>query len=417
MILSCNQPRRIEPLNREPQYSIPIIGNISDQFISSVDSNQNGVVSGFVFNLQVNFRNRGIFSYEIIYSTRDDYYTYEKKLWKSKSNILVNEGLSYSENIFIDADSILKINKLKSSTISIYIKFKNQYGDVINIPGTSSNPVSTTEYNAQYKSIETTSEDRKNYIRSFDFNINEYDNKFDVNRNSYIQLPSKLGITFNSYPNTSNSYYALLKYRTSYNDPYSTLAEIKEFTTTNGSDLEKTYTVHYLIDTNKFEKGDYSLQLELYDSKSKELLRSTGNSVRFEKYSDDTRRFNLDKFELTDSTDKDKDSFASVYTALLHISSSDKTPKKYFAKVMYSNYGKENYEQLVPLIINCDQDNYVLITGGSLLSKGFYDLSIDLYDFNTSTNTSVGTPIKSWKPFENKKLQAISIEKIAEDVP
>lgn len=414
---NCYRPRRVEPsYPSSSPYSTPFLSSISHQNISGTDSNKNGENSSFSFNVQLGFKNRGVFSYEISYNLED--YNYSKNVWITRNNILVDESLKFSENIFINADSILKINKISSSSIKLYINLKNEYGNTIEIPVSGS--TSTFSFLVASNFIETKDKDRKVYINNFYSNIGNNISSSDKNKNSFLQLPSTILISFSINPPKINSYYALIKYRaySSYQDKYVAFAETKEFQVNDDRDFKSAIIpLTYLIDTNEFKKENYDFSVELYDSKNKELLGTSYTSSRLEKYSDDNRTFDLEKFELKDSTDRDKDSFSSIYNAILRISSSDKTSKKYIVKILYSIYGKDSYDQLVPLVLNCDQENNVLITGGSLLPKGFYDLKIDLYDYNSVTNTSEGLPIRSWQALDSKILQAIAIEKIAEDTP
>ena len=414
----CYKENRIKPVyQEETKYYYPVLSKASYAIENKVDSNNNYSAASFVINFKLDFRNRGRFTYKVNYRIENEYGYESQKNWITSKQILIDENLQHSERVLVNADSVLKLVSKTSSRLILSIQLINEDGGTIEIPSSSSSS-SSREIDLSYINIETEALDRKYAVYSLSTYLG-FNGGSDKNGNYFSGLSPVLSLTLSPLPVKPVSVYVLVNYK---NDNYQQktypFAKTKPFilAADKGSQTQL-IPLEYLTDTNLFVKGNYYFEYSIIESATNDTLKKYFTSQSLEKYSDDVRGFSLKMFELKDTSDTDKDFYPASYNVILNIASSDVTDKKYIAKILYANYGQNDYNQLVQLVIECNKDNEVVITGGNLLTKGFYDFKIEIYDFNSGKNVSEGKVINSWQALDNKNLQAIKLEKLSEDTP
>lgn len=409
--VSCYKEERVKPttLPSNDVISNVVLDKFSYQTALKTDSNYNSRYPLAYILINPTFRNTGKFSYDVFYS---NYYNdgIRKTLYQS-GLIDVPPSLNYLASIRFNGDSILKIEQNSNyQTYNLTIQFKNERGQIIvSNSSQTTNSISLGSITSE-SFITDKKPDAMNFYTSFSTNS-------DINNNGFYQLPNKLYVSPSSFLKPQNTYFVSISYSKKREGSYLPFANTESFNGTNNSTSFYAKIARYESDTSTLERSYYYFNMYLIDTNSGDTVATdTYNNYSFETISDDTRTFSLDSFVLTDIIDNDNDSFPSSYQSKIQINSSDKTGKTYIAKILYSVYGQSSYEQLTELVLNSDAETTVLLTGGSLLTKGYYDLRIELYNFNRSLNVSTGQKLFSWGVLDKPTLQGLKFEKISEDV-
>lgn len=408
--VSCYKEERVKPTTQPSNdiLSNVVLDKFSYQITSKTDSNYNSRHPLAYILINPTFRNTGKFSYDVFYSI---YYNdgVRKALYQSEL-LEVPTSLNYLATIRFNGDSILKREQISSpQTFNLSIQFRNERGQVI-LPYSSQ---STTSISLGSITSESFVADKTPEPFSL---YTSFSSSNDLNQNNFFKLPSKLYVSASAFLKPQNTYFISISYSKQSSNTYIPFASTESFNGTNSSNPIYPKIANYAIDTNTFERGRYYFNMYLLDANNKDTVAmDTYNSYDLESTADDSRTFSLETFVLTDTTDSDNDSFPSSYKSKIKLNSSDNTGKTYIAKILYSVYGQTSYEQFTELVLNSDAETTVLLTGGSLLTKGYYDFRIELYNFNQSLNVSTGPKLISWGVLDMQTLQGVKLERINED--